>query len=59
MFKTGSVCQTRSPYLMSPERQQALMNVRREGKGLEIRPGKGKKEGSQAQTAQTEAKAWP
>ena len=26
---------------------------------METQPGKGKKEGGQAQTAQTEAKAWP
>lgn len=35
------------------------MKVRREGKGMETRPGKGKKERGQAQTAKAEAKAWP
>ena len=34
------------------------MKARREGKGMETRPGKAEKEGGQAQTAKAEAKAW-
>ena len=59
MFKPGSVCQTSSPYLMSPERQASFDEGKERRKGHGDTARKGQKEGGQAQTAKAEAKAWP